>query len=151
MPIEVIVPESARKTYESWHFAPAVSHGDLIFFSGVVGRGESLEDEFRDAWQSLGETLLAAGVGYEDIIDSTLYVVDLQKNAATMARVKDEFIKEPYPASTWIGITELVIPGTRAEIKVTARRPRSTSRRARQYIGTVGERWFVLPMPIVKW
>ena len=124
MPIEVIVPESARKTYESWHFAPAVRHGDLIFFSGVVGRGESLEDEFRDAWQSLGETLLAAGVGYEDIIDSTLYVVDLQKNAATMARVKDEFIKEPYPASTWIGITELVIPGTRAEIKVTARRPR---------------------------
>jgi enamine deaminase RidA (YjgF/YER057c/UK114 family) len=124
MPIEVIVPESARKTYESWHFAPAVSHGDLIFFSGVVGRGESLEDEFRDAWQSLGETLLAAGVGYEDIIDSTLYVVDLQKNAATMARVKDEFIKEPYPASTWIGITELVIPGARAEIKVTARRPR---------------------------
>jgi len=123
MPIEVIVPESARKTYESWHFAPAVRHGDLIFFSGVVGRGESLEDEFRDAWQSLGETLLAAGVGYEDIIDSTLYVVDLQKNAATMARVKDEFIKQPYPASTWIGITELVIPGTRAEIKVTARRP----------------------------
>jgi enamine deaminase RidA (YjgF/YER057c/UK114 family) len=124
MPIQVIVPESARKTYESWHFAPAVRHGDLIFFSGVVGRGESLEDEFRDAWQSLGETLLAAGVGYEDIIDSTLYVVDLQKNAATMARVKDEFIKEPYPASTWIGITELIIPGTRAEIKVTARRPR---------------------------
>ena len=124
MPIQVIVPESARKPYESWHFAPAVSHGDLIFFSGVVGRGESLEDEFRDAWQSLGETLLAAGVGYDDIIDSTLYVVDLQKNAATMARVKDEFIKEPYPASTWIGITELVIPGTRAEIKVTARRLR---------------------------
>ena len=48
-------------------------------------------------------------------------MVDLQKNAAAMAKVKDEFIKEPYPASTWIGITELVIPGARAEIKVTAR------------------------------
>ena len=58
-----------------------------------------------------------------DIIDTTLYVVELHKNAATMAKVKDEFIKEPYPASTWIGITELVIPGTRAEIKVVARRP----------------------------
>ena len=63
------------------------------------------------------------GVDYQDIIDSTLYIVDLQKNAATMAKVKDEFIKEPYPASTWIGVTELVIPGTRAEIKVTARVP----------------------------
>ncbi len=121
MAIDVIVPDSARKTYENWHFAPAVRHGDLIFCSGVVGSGDSLEEEFRNAWTSLGETLAAAGVGYEDIVDSTLYVVDLQKNAATMAKVKDEFIKEPYPASTWIGVSELVIPGARAEIKVTAR------------------------------
>ena len=123
MPIDVIVPESDRKTYENWHFAPAVRHGDLVFCSGVVGSGESAEDEFRNAWQSLGKVLAEAGLGYEDIVDSTLYVVDLQKNAATMAKVKDEFVKAPYPASTWIGVTELVIPGARAEIKVTARTP----------------------------
>jgi enamine deaminase RidA (YjgF/YER057c/UK114 family) len=123
MGIEVIVPESSRKTYESWHFAPAVRHDDLIFCSGVVGSGESVEDEFRNAWQSLDEVLREAGVGCSDIIDSTLYIVDLQKNAGTMAKVKDEFIKEPYPASTWIGVTELVIPGVRAEIKVVARKP----------------------------
>ncbi len=121
MPIDVIVPESSRTTYENWHFAPAVRHGDLVFCSGVVGRGETAEEEFRNAWQSLGEVLAEAGAGYEDIIDSTLYIVDLQKNAATMAKVKDEFIREPYPASTWIGTTQLVIPGARAEIKVVAR------------------------------
>ena len=122
MPIDVIVPAAARKTYENWHFAPAVRHNDIIFFSGVVGQGDSAEDEFRSAWASLGDTLTEAGVGYEDIIDTTIYLVDLQKNAATMSKVKDEFIKEPYPASTWIGITELIIPGARAEIKVTARK-----------------------------
>ena len=122
MPIDVIVPAAARKTYENWHFAPAVRHNDIIFFSGVVGQGDSAEDEFRSVWASLGDTLAEAGVGYEDIIDTTIYLVDLQKNAATMSKVKDEFIKEPYPASTWIGITELIIPGARAEIKVTARK-----------------------------
>ena len=122
MPIEVIVPEPARKIYENWHFAPAVRHDDLIFFSGAVGQGDSAEDEFRNAWASLSDTLAEAGVGYEDIIDTTIYMVDLQKNAAAMVKVKDEFIKEPYPASTWIGITELVIPGARAEIKVIARK-----------------------------
>ena len=122
MPIEVIVPEPARKIYENWHFAPAVRHDDFIFFSGVVGQGDSAEDEFRNAWASLSDTLAEAGVGYEDIIDTTIYMVDLQKNAAAMSKVKDEFIKEPYPASTWIGITELVIPGARAEIKVIARK-----------------------------
>ncbi|MBT5009908.1 Rid family hydrolase [Pseudomonadales bacterium] len=124
MPIQVIVPESARKTYNNWHFAPAVQHDDLIFFSGVVGSGDSAEDEFRNAWTSLGDTLDAAGVGYQDIIDTTIYMVALQENTAAMAKVKDEFIKEPYPASTWIGITELVIPGARAEIKVIARKPK---------------------------
>ena len=122
MPIEVIIPEPARKIYENWHFAPAVRHDDLIFFSGVVGQGDSVEDEFRNAWASLSDTLAEAGVGYEDIIDTTIYMVDLQKNAAAMSKVKDEFIKEPYPASTWIGIAELVIPGARAEIKVIARK-----------------------------
>ena len=123
MPIDVIVPESSREIYHSWHFAPAVRHGDLVFCSGVIGSGETPEEEFRNAWETLGPLLAEAGVGYEDIIDSTLYVVDLQKNAGAMAKAKDEFIKAPYPASTWIGVTELVIPGARAEIKVTARIP----------------------------
>jgi len=123
MSIDVIVPEASREVYENWHFAPAVRHGDLVFVSGVIGSGETPEDEFRSAWASLGDVLREAGVGYADIVDSTLYIVDLQKNAAAMAKAKDEFIKEPYPASTWIGITELVIPGARAEIQVTARIP----------------------------
>ena len=87
MAIDVIVPASARKTYENWHYAPAVRHDDLIFFSGVIGSGKSAEDEFRNAWKALGEVLSEAGVGYEDIVDSTLYIVDLQKHAATMAKV----------------------------------------------------------------
>ena len=77
MAIDVIVPESTREVYESWHFASAVRHNDLIFCSGVVGRGKSAEEEFRNAWESLGETLAEAGVGYEDIIDTTIYMVDL--------------------------------------------------------------------------
>jgi hypothetical protein len=35
MAIELIVPESTRKVYESWHFASAVGHDDLILCSGV--------------------------------------------------------------------------------------------------------------------
>jgi enamine deaminase RidA (YjgF/YER057c/UK114 family) len=68
-------------------------------------------------------TLAAAGCGYADIIDSTLYIVDLAAHTAVMAKVKDEFIAAPYPASTWIGVTALVAPKGRAEIKVVARIP----------------------------
>lgn len=123
MSIDVIVPASAKKTYDNWHFAPAVRSENLVFFSGVIGNGDTAEAEFRNAWESLSITLKEAGLGFEDIIDTTLYIVGLQAHAATMAKVKDEFIKAPYPASTWIGVSELIHPNARAEIKVIARIP----------------------------
>jgi enamine deaminase RidA (YjgF/YER057c/UK114 family) len=127
MGIDVIVPEASQKTYQTMQFAPAVRSGDFIFCSGSVGTGESAEDEFRSAWQQIAHTLSEAGAGLEDIVDTTIYLVDLQKNAEAMFRVKSEFIHEPYPASTWIGITELVIPGARAEIKVIAQKANTPS------------------------
>ena len=72
MTIEVLVWESARKTYTDCRFAPTVQHQNLIFFSGLVRRGESAEEEFRSAWASLEVTLTEAGIGCEDIIDTTL-------------------------------------------------------------------------------
>jgi enamine deaminase RidA (YjgF/YER057c/UK114 family) len=36
-------------------------------------------------------------------------------------KVRDEFLKAPWPAWTAIGITELAIPGAHVEIRVLAR------------------------------
>jgi hypothetical protein len=77
------------------------------------------EEEFRNAWRTIGETLAHAGLGYEDIIEYTSYHVGLQAHLTTFMKVRDEFISEPWPAWTAIGITELAVPGARVEIKVT--------------------------------
>lgn len=121
MTIDVIVPEGMRKAYDAFHYAPAVREAGLIFCSGVIGQGDSAEDEFRDAWRKIGLILAGAGAGFGDIVDTTIYLVDPSANAPAMARVKDEFVHAPYPASTWIGVSGFVRPGARAEIKVTAR------------------------------
>lgn len=121
MTIETIVPESMQKSYDLGHFAPAVKANGFVFVSGVIGKGESAQEEFRHAWDAVGLVLANAGVGFADIVDTTLYIVDIAANAAVMAKVKDEFIKPPYPASTWIGVSNLIRPGARAEIKVIAR------------------------------
>lgn len=120
MIIETIVPEAMRKSYDLGHFAPAAIADGFIFMSGVIGRGESAEQEFRHAWETVGMVLAEAGAGFADIVDTTLYIVDLAANAAAMAKVKDDYIKPPYPASTWIGVAGLIRPGARAEIKVVA-------------------------------
>jgi enamine deaminase RidA (YjgF/YER057c/UK114 family) len=123
MPIDIIVPDSAQGVYDNFHFAPAVQHGDLVLCSGQLGRGDTPEEEFRTAWQAVGETLAAAGVGYEDILEFTSYHVDMSEHMQVFMKVKDEFIKEPYPAWTAIGISQLASPKARVEIRVTARKP----------------------------
>ena len=123
---ELILPESMQGTYNSFHFAPAQRHDGVVYASGQIGTGpdgkvpESAEDEFRNAWNMVGAILAEAGLGFENIIEFTSYHVGLQENLGTFMKVKDEFIKEPYPAWTAIGITELAVPGARVEIRVRA-------------------------------
>jgi enamine deaminase RidA (YjgF/YER057c/UK114 family) len=123
---DVIVPESSRRTYDSFHFAPAVRAGNLILLSGQIGLDksgrvpDSPEEEFRNAWRGIGETLTHAGLGYADIIEYTTFHVGLQAHLAAFMKVRDEFISEPWPAWTAIGITELAVPGARVEVRVWA-------------------------------
>jgi enamine deaminase RidA (YjgF/YER057c/UK114 family) len=123
MTIETIVPDSMRRAYDLGHYAPAAKANGFIFLSGVIGRGATVEEEFRNAWETVGAVLAESGAGFADIVDSTLYIVDIAAHAAAMAAVKDEFIHAPYPPSTWIGVTALIRPAAHAEIKVVARVP----------------------------
>jgi enamine deaminase RidA (YjgF/YER057c/UK114 family) len=123
---QIILPESDRAAYEGFHFAPAVKHGKLVLCSGQIGIGTdgkvpaSPEDEFRNAWQAVGRILQEAGLTFEDILEFTTFHVGLQDHLPTFMAVKDEFLSEPWPAWTAIGISELAVPGARVEIRVTA-------------------------------
>lgn len=125
---DVIAPESAQAMYNNFHFSQAVRSGSLLICSGQIGTGpkgrvpESAEDEFRNAWQAVGRVLEAAGLSYENIIEYTTYHVGLHDHMAEFMKVRDEFIAEPWPAWTAIGISELAVQGGRVEIRVTAAR-----------------------------
>ena len=123
MPIDVVVPEEMQALYEKLRFAPAVRHGDLLFLSGQIGLGATPAEEYRFAWQAIEKTLKAAGAGLEDIVEITSYHVGLQEHGREFQKIKNEFIKAPYPAWTAIGVSELAMPGAHVEIRVIARRP----------------------------
>jgi enamine deaminase RidA (YjgF/YER057c/UK114 family) len=50
--------------------------------------------------------LRAAGLGFEHIVDITTYHVDLRAYLADFVAINDEFIHEPYPTWTAVGISE---------------------------------------------
>jgi enamine deaminase RidA (YjgF/YER057c/UK114 family) len=125
---DVILPDADRRSYDGFHFAPAVRAGELLFCSGQIGVGsggkvpDQPEEEFRNAWTAVGRILTEAGLTYDNIIEYTTYHVGLQQHLPAFMKVRDEFISEPWPAWTAIGVSELAVPGARVEVRVVALR-----------------------------
>ena len=125
MPREVVNPDNHKPTADAFHFSAAAKANGLLILSGQIGAnadGSPLpaEEEFRNAWNGIGEVLAEAGKSYEDILEYTSYHVNMHDHLGAFMKVRDEFISEPWPAWTAIGCTDLAIPGARVEIKVVA-------------------------------
>ncbi len=123
-----IIPPSQQGFYDNYHFAPAVVDGKHLRCSGVIGinlaDGSVSADpttQFTRAFDNLAEVLAAGGASFADITEMTTFHVGLQAHLGAFMAVKDKYVKEPYPAWTAIGITELAVPGGLVEIRVTAR------------------------------
>lgn len=127
---QVIIPPGLEKTYERFHYAPAVRVGDTVYCSGVIGAEgskvpEDPANEFANAFTGLAAVLAAAGGSLADIVEMTSYHVGLSEHMQAFVQAKDAVIAKPYPAWTAIGCTELAFPGARVEIRATAVIPRS--------------------------
>lgn len=123
-----IIPASQQSFYDNYHFAPAVVDGTHLRCSGVIGvnmkDGSVASDptvQFTQAFENLTEVLTAGGASFSAITEMTTFHVGLREHLTAFMAVKDRYIKEPYPAWTAIGISELAIPGGLVEIRVTAR------------------------------
>jgi len=115
-----VVPDDSQTSYDRFHFAPAYRVDDTLYVSGVIGNGESLDDEFTNAFESLATVLDAAGFSLADVVEMTSFHVDMSQTLGAFMKARDAAMHEPWPAWTAIGCTELAIPTGRAEVKVTA-------------------------------
>ena len=111
-----------------WHLSPVLDTGEFVFFSGITGTHPNLSvapdptAQFRDTFKFLLANLRIAGLACEHIVEMTSFHVGLRSHLNAFIKVKDEFILEPYPAWTAIGVTELITEGTLVEIQAIAKR-----------------------------
>ena len=66
-------------------------------------------------------SLIEAGLTFSDIVEMTTYHIGLEKHFQDFILIKDEFIGEPYPAWTAVGVSELAEDDAVIEIKVTVK------------------------------
>jgi 2-iminobutanoate/2-iminopropanoate deaminase len=110
-------------------YSQAIATDGLVFCSGQIGldptSGElvegGIEAQAERALRNLGAVLDAAGLGYAQVVKSTVFLVDLADFPALNA-VYRRFFPDPPPARSTIGVAALP-KGARVEIEVVAARP----------------------------
>ncbi|WP_072948647.1 RidA family protein [Rhodococcus koreensis] len=124
---ETINLDITRATYERLHFSQATRAENLIWVSGQVGidraTGEIPEDpqaQARLAFEGVKQVLEEAGSSLENIVELTTFHTDLQGDGPGFGAVKDQYIGEPYPSWTGVGVTQLARPEFVVEIRVVA-------------------------------
>ena len=105
------------------HYTDAVRWGDLLFVSGVAPLDKELRlvsedvvEQTRKVFLNMKEILDAASATFADVLRVTVYLTDV-RDRARINPVRKEFFGAARPASTLIGVKELVVPGMKVEIE----------------------------------
>ena len=125
---DVVSPPDRHALYELHRYSPAIRSNGFLFVSGQVGSRKDgsaepdLAAQVRLAFANLNAILAEAGSSFEDVIDTTIFMVDPGSTFETIWEVAADYWGEaPYPTVTAIGVTWL--SGFDFEIKVIAKLP----------------------------
>jgi enamine deaminase RidA (YjgF/YER057c/UK114 family) len=121
-----VVPDHWTGFYESTHIPAAVRDGDRLYVTGHTGEDSDgnfsadPEIQIRQTFHHIGATLSKGGAGWADVVELNSYHVGLQAQAQVLIGIAGEFLSDPYPAWTAVGVTELFDEGAVVEISCVA-------------------------------
>jgi 2-iminobutanoate/2-iminopropanoate deaminase len=108
-------------------YSQAIRSGDMVFCSGQLGIEpvsgelvEGVEAQADRALRNLQSVLDAAGLGFDDVVKTTIFLTDIGDFAAVNA-VYARFMPDPPPARSTVQVAALPKGGL-VEIEAIARR-----------------------------
>ena len=105
-----------------------VKAGQLVFASGqvarnaqgqTVGKGD-IEVQTRQTLENVKAVLEAGGATMDDVVKVTIFVTNIKDHFDQTHKVRAEFWKKDYPASTLVEVKALANPDLLIEIEATA-------------------------------
>ena len=121
-----VVPAFWADFYEETGVPAAVAARGCLHVTGHTGTLEDgslpddAESQIRQTFRNLAITLAEAGASWADVVQVNSFHVGLQAQSDILLRVAAEFLAEPYPAWTAVGIAELFEQGALVEISCIA-------------------------------
>ncbi|MGH8806242.1 MAG: Rid family detoxifying hydrolase [Noviherbaspirillum sp.] len=95
-------------------YSQMVAHGNVIYLSGVIPlnaagtavQGTTIEEQTRLVLDYIGAKLNSQGLSYEDVLQSTVYMQDMN-DFPTMNRIYGEYFKKNAPARATVQVARL--------------------------------------------
>ncbi|MBA3434527.1 MAG: hypothetical protein H0U08_10590 [Actinobacteria bacterium] len=123
---QVIRSDRAPGPFQGAPYNQAIGVGDLVFVAGQLGivletgelAGETVEEQTEQIMQNLGAILEAAGSKLDNLVKTTVFLLDLA-DFAGMNEVYARHVGDSPPARSTIGISQLP-SGARVEIEAVA-------------------------------
>lgn len=105
--------------------SPAITKNGFVFTSGQVyltKEGKllegTIEEKTHQVMSNLKEVLEKEGVGFKDVVKTTIYVTDME-NYSKINDVYESYFSKPYPARETVCVKELPL-GAKLEISMIA-------------------------------
>jgi enamine deaminase RidA (YjgF/YER057c/UK114 family) len=121
-----VVPAHWTNFYESTHIPAAVRDGVRVYVTGHTGEdphgnfSADPEAQIRQTFRNIGATLSEGGASWADVMELNSYHVGLRAQAEVLIAIAGEFLNDPYPAWTAVGVTELFDEEAVVEISCVA-------------------------------
>ena len=122
----VVRTENAPAPFQGAPYSQAVRYGDLLFVAGQVAlrpghdaiEGDTIEEQTEVVCENLKAILEAAGSSFEQVLNTTIYLIDFD-DFAKLNEVYGRYVGASPPARATIQIAALPM-GARVEIAVVA-------------------------------
>ena len=109
MSIKYLYPVEGLKSFGD--YSPVAVSDELVVIAGQFGTdGEDPDSQVRGAFKNVGTALAAAGLGFDDVIKFTTYVVG-RETLPHFMRIRKEVFAEIYPGGVYPPNTLLVVAG----------------------------------------
>lgn len=104
-------------------YTQAVQVGSTLYLSGVGSEGKTLIDQLNGIYQTIENILADYNAEADDIVKEVIYTTNIEQLKQAISTRKQFFRSQQYPASTWVQVERLFLPGMQVEVEVIVRIP----------------------------
>ena len=113
-----------RKMYNPWEaeigYSQVVIAGNNVYLSGIASDKATLEEQVREIYTLIQNTLKDNNLGMESIVKQVIYTTDIEAFKKLGKVRKEKFREGQYPSSTLVEVQRLYSPNHLVEIEVVA-------------------------------